>query len=87
MSASATRSRNAIGRIADAYGAHLKVEVLESAEGFYLGTREDDLPFSRESVEYYPSRAMAERALMRGTWTQRWPVKQDNVPAHHGHRD
>ncbi|WP_263769623.1 hypothetical protein [Propionivibrio soli] len=66
-----TKARRTIGQVARAYGACLTVEVLESAEGFYIGTREDDLPFSRESVEYYPSRAVAERALHGGTWTQR----------------
>lgn len=60
-----------IGQVAHAYGACLRVEVLENADGFYIGTREGDLPFSRESVESYPSRGAAECALMRGTWTQR----------------
>lgn len=64
-------SRRLIGKIAYAYGACLKVEVLQSAEGFYIGTREDGLPFSRESVEFYPSCAAAQRALRRRTWTQR----------------
>ena len=73
------RSHRAIGQVAHAYGACLKVEVLESPEGFYIGTREDGLPFSRESVEYYPSRVAAERALMRGTWTQRLLPAQKNV--------
>lgn len=63
--------KEAIGQVAHAYGACLRVEVLENADGFYIGTREGDLPFSRESVEYYPSRGAAERALNRGTWTQR----------------
>lgn len=60
--------------MAYAFGASLRVEVLESQEGFYIGTREDGLPFSRESVEYFPSRSAAERALVRGAWTQRHPV-------------
>lgn len=70
-----------IGQVASAYGACLRVEILESAEGFYIGTREDDLPFTRESVEYYPSRAAAERALRRRTWTQRVGTVQAYVPA------
>jgi hypothetical protein len=69
-----TSSRQTIGRVAYAYGARLRIEVLESAEGFYIGTRGDELPFSRESVEYYPRRAEAERALTKGTWTQRVPT-------------
>lgn len=74
--------RRAIGQVAHAYGACLKVEVLESPEGFYIGTREDSLPFSRESVEYYPSRTAAERALTRGTWTQRLlAVRKNALPS------
>ena len=63
--------RAAVGQVAYAYGASLAVEVLESTEGFYIGTREQGFPFSRESVEYFPTRARAEQALLRGTWTQR----------------
>ena len=73
------RLREAVGQIASAYGVCQKVEVLESGEGFYIGTREDDLPFSRESVEYYPSRATAERALVKGTWTQRRLATQSSA--------
>lgn len=68
------KSRQAIGLVAYAYGARLRVEVLESAEGFYIGTRGEELPFSRESVEYYSRRTEAERALTKGTWTQRVPA-------------
>lgn len=77
----AARRRHGIGLVAHAFGASLRVEVLESEEGFYIGTREDGLPFSRESVEFFPSRAMAERALMCGAWTQRRPVAPDTAPA------
>ncbi|WP_218122677.1 hypothetical protein [Propionivibrio dicarboxylicus] len=70
----AARQRHGLGLVAAAFGASLRVEVLESAEGFYLGTRQDGLPFTRESVEYFPSRSAAESALMRGAWTQRRPV-------------
>lgn len=73
------QSRQTIGQVAYAYGACLRVEVLESAEGFYIGTRGDELPFSRESVEYYPRRAEAERALAKGTWTQRVPAVPKRV--------
>lgn len=75
----ATKRHQTIGQVARAYGACLSVEVLESAEGFYIGTREDDLPFSRESVEYYASRTAAERALNRGSWTQRRITAQARV--------
>lgn len=51
-------------------GLSLPIEVLESAAGFYIGTF-DDGPCSRESVEYYSTRAEAEQALRESTWTQR----------------
>ena len=70
----AARQRHGLGLVAYAFGASLRVEVLEGEEGFYIGTRDDGLPFTRESVEYFPSRSSAERALMRGAWTQRRPV-------------
>jgi hypothetical protein len=38
---------------------------------YYLGTREDGERVTRESVERWPTREKAERALMSGGWTQR----------------
>lgn len=51
----------------------LPLQVQQSAAGFYLGTRdpEDGSPFSRESVEYWPSRTLANTALSTGNWTQK----------------
>ncbi|HFT8627800.1 TPA: hypothetical protein ACGSTE_005328 [Pseudomonas aeruginosa] len=55
--------------------AHLSLElplqVLMSNAGFYIGTLDEEGPASRESVEYYPSRELAQQALDHGTWTQR----------------
>ncbi|MFP9026055.1 hypothetical protein ACLI38_35460, partial [Pseudomonas aeruginosa] len=55
--------------------AHLRLElplqVLVSNAGFYIGTLDEEGPASRESVEYYPSRELAQQALDNGTWTQR----------------
>ncbi|MBX5720558.1 hypothetical protein ISD95_32140, partial [Pseudomonas aeruginosa] len=55
--------------------AHLRLElplqVLMSNAGFYIGTLDEEGPASRESVEYYPSRELAQQALDNGTWTQR----------------
>lgn len=42
-----------------------------SNAGFYIGTLDEEGPASRESVEYYPSRELAQQALDKGTWTQR----------------
>ncbi|OTH01210.1 hypothetical protein, partial [Pseudomonas aeruginosa] len=54
--------------------AHLRLElplqVLMSNAGFYIGTLDEEGPASRESVEYYPSRELAQQALDHGTWTQ-----------------
>ncbi len=60
------------GQLAAAAGEQFPVRVLKSAAGFYLGTTSaDGLPFSRESVEYWPSDVDAALALENGTWTQR----------------
>ncbi|HHX0964225.1 TPA: hypothetical protein ACU6G2_003256 [Pseudomonas aeruginosa] len=54
--------------------AHLRLElplqVLMSNAGFYIGTLDEEGPVSRESVEYYSSRELAQQALDNGTWTQ-----------------
>jgi hypothetical protein len=51
------------GLLAVEFGQRLlPLEVCRSAAGFYLGTREDGTPFSRESEQYWSSRKKAERA-------------------------
>ena len=61
----------ASGHLAKAFGGvDLPLYVLPSSAGFYLGTF-DEGPYSRESVEYFPSQDAAEVALKNGTWTQR----------------
>ena len=52
-------------------GKALPVQVLESAAGFYLGTVNEEGPYSRESQEYWRSRKEAEKALETGSWTAR----------------
>lgn len=59
------------GQLAQASGQSLQVQVLQSAAGFYLGTTVDGLPYTRESVEYWPAREDANVALENGDWTQR----------------
>ncbi|HFH4040256.1 TPA: hypothetical protein ACGJ0Q_002748 [Pseudomonas aeruginosa] len=51
-------------------GKRLPLEVLHSAAGHYIGTRDIEGPVSRESTEYFRSSAEAQRALDRGGWTQ-----------------
>lgn len=52
----------------------LPLTVLQTRVGFYIGTMEDGVPCSRESVEYVASRVQAEFALKQGQWTQRQSV-------------
>ena len=67
-----SQSAQSFGLLARQMGVCYPVQVLHSAAGFYIGTRDaDGAPCSRESNEYFPLRSRADRALARGTWTQR----------------
>jgi len=59
------------GQLAAQFGYRLSLQVLQSANGFYLGTEDNGGPVSRESVEYFPSAEAASLALTSGQWTQR----------------
>jgi hypothetical protein len=65
------------GKLAAASGCHLPIIIMYSAAGFYLGTErfDDDLgmtvPYTRESNEYWPTKALAEESLARGKWSQK----------------
>lgn len=59
------------GQLAAEAGYRLSLQVLQSANGFYLGTEDEGGPVSRESVEYFPNQAAADHALRTGLWTQR----------------
>lgn len=63
------------GLLAARFGYRLPLLVLQSGAGYYLGTIDPESgPVSRESVEYWPRRDLAEKALAgsEGTdWTQR----------------
>lgn len=60
------------GQLAAQCGQRLPLQVCESRAGFYLGTLDaDGLPFSRESIEYWPQRAVADQALATGRFTQK----------------
>lgn len=48
----------------------LKLEVLHSAAGYYIGTQCKCGPYSRESG-YYPKREMAQKALDYQLFTER----------------
>ena len=60
-----------IGKLAASCGFNLPVQVMQSAAGYYLGTSEFGMPFSRESVEYWPTAQEADNALTSGNWTQK----------------
>ncbi|WP_427196924.1 hypothetical protein [Pseudomonas aeruginosa] len=47
-------------------GKFLPLEILHSAAGHYIGTRDTEGPVSRESCQYFRSYAAAQRALERG---------------------
>lgn len=59
------------GQLAAQFGFRLSLQVLQSANGYYLGTEDNGGPVSRESVEYFPSAEAAGQALSSGQWTQR----------------
>lgn len=63
------------GKLAQQCGYKLKLEVLRSNAGYYIGTfdysPENYGPCSRESAEYYAIKSEAEYALNNKTWTQR----------------
>lgn len=60
------------GRLALVHaGKSLPLEVLRSAAGHYIGTRDAGGPVSRESAEYFRNAAAARDALDGGGWTQR----------------
>lgn len=60
-----------IGILAASCGFQLPVQVMQSAAGFYLGTKDFGIPMTRESVEYWPTEQDAKDALEKGTWTQK----------------
>lgn len=58
------------GMLASQAGYRLPLVVRESGARFDIGTF-DCGPVSRESVEYWPTRELAQEALNTGNWTQR----------------
>lgn len=60
-----------IGWLAAQAGQLLPLLICQSRAGYYIGTLQEGLPFSRESVEYWPTLDLAEQALQSQCWTQR----------------
>lgn len=72
MTQTAVRPIPQTGQLAKTYcNLVLPLEVLQSASGFYIGTQEEGMSFSRESAEYFRHRQDAVDALNTGEWTQR----------------
>ena len=66
------RTRFEYGQLALTIGRALPLQVLGSRAGFYIGTADEEGPCSRESVEYWENRALAQSALANRRWTQRY---------------
>lgn len=63
--------RTKVGQLAySLLKVRLPLQILQSANGYYLGTANDAGPVSRESLEYWPSESDAQLALSSGEWTQ-----------------
>ncbi|WP_434778497.1 hypothetical protein [Neisseria sp. Ec49-e6-T10] len=58
------------GKMAEKHGYILHLQVLESSNGFYIGTFNAEGPISRESEEYFSSYASAQSALENDEFTQ-----------------
>lgn len=57
------------GYLASRSGLSLPVQVLGSADGFYIGTWQNG-PVTRESKESFSSHSAAQNALNNKNWTQ-----------------
>ena len=75
MEEEGARETPRIGWLAKEWGGHeLPLKVLKSAAGFYLGTCDEQGPYSRESEEYWGTHQEAAAALNsfdQILWTQR----------------
>lgn len=60
-----------IGWLAAQAGQRLPLLVCRSRTGHYIGTIHNGLPFARESIENWPTPALASQALQSQRWTQR----------------
>lgn len=69
----ATIEATQIGQLANLYCLKtLPLQVMHSSAGYYIGTcDENGLPVSRESAQYWKTRADATEAFRTGAWSQR----------------
>lgn len=59
------------GALSEACGEKRPLEILKSAASYYLGTQTKRGPWTRESVQYWPSKEKAQNAWDTGNWTQK----------------
>ena len=61
------------GRLAEQWlGQQFRLQVLQSAAGFYIGTLDEDgAPCTRESDRYWPDQDQAQTALEGRNWPQK----------------
>ena len=59
------------GQLAYEFGNKIPLKICKSNAGFYLGTKDEGEPFTRESIEYWKTKEEAEQALASNNWTQR----------------
>lgn len=75
MQKDGARETQKIGWLAKQWGSReLPLGVMKSPAGFYLGTADDEGPYSRESEEYWRTEEEAAAALNdpdQILWTQR----------------
>jgi len=62
-----------IGQLANLFCRKtLPLQVMHSSAGYYIGTCDEyGLPVSRESAQYWKTRADATEAFRTGAWSQR----------------
>lgn len=59
------------GKIAKQFGYYLELKPIKTTSGWYIGTERDGTPVSFESIEYWRTKALAQKAIAIGNWTQR----------------
>lgn len=59
------------GMLAREAGKCFPLEACHSYRGYYIGTLNDGMPYTRESQEYWKKSEQATEALKKGTWTQK----------------
>ena len=59
------------GILAKQAGRCFPLKICKSHRGFYIGTLNEGMPYTRESQEYWGKEEQATAALQKGAWTQK----------------